>query len=79
MIDKEATRKWGYSLWIRFFGIIVWTIFIAFTLIAEDVWIDALIQGCLVILTFILIIVLPDKLMLGERLVDKSKSARRKR
>jgi len=70
--SKENTKKWHISLWSRFIGIFFWTPFI---LIADNVqennWSIALIKLCLVILSFIFIIIIPDKIIFGKYLCGK--------
>lgn len=69
-IDREGTKKWRISGLSRFIGIIVWTLFILFTIDSvEDTWFNAIFKVSLVIMTFFLVVVIPDKLMLGKRLV----------
>ena len=70
-VNKDATRRWRISVISRFIGIIVWSLFMLFTVYgAKDIWLHALIQVLLVILGMFLIIIIPDKIIFQEFLVE---------
>lgn len=69
--NKEETHKWRMSGVSRIIGIFMWTIYLLYTIYyAEDIWSNALIQVFLVVMTFYFTMVLPDKLIYGDRLVS---------
>ncbi len=67
---NQETKNWNKSCYSRFVGLGFWTAFMLFTFNAKDIFSHAIIQVILVILTFYFIIVLPDKIIFGQRLVD---------
>lgn len=71
MINKIDTKRWAYSLWSRFLGLIFWSWFTLFSIGAKDIWTHAIFQVILVILTFVFLIVIPDKIIFGKYLVEK--------
>lgn len=69
----NVNKRWHYSCWSRFMGIVFFGIFTVFTInIAEDILSHAIFQVILVFGCFIFTIIIPDKIIFRKYLVPKT-------
>ncbi len=72
-------KRWALSMWSRLVGMVAWSIFMILTMtVLEDKWSHALVQVALVILTFVFVIVIPDKIIFQEYLVNRTTQSKSK-
>ncbi len=68
----DVNKRWAISLWSRLIGLIFWGIFVNLSVtFFKDTYLHVFIEVFLVILTFVFIIIIPDKIIFREYLVDR--------
>lgn len=73
--QTKQNKRWDYSIWSRYLGIMLFGIFSIFTVTtAKDIWSHALIQLLLVLGTCIFTIIIPDKIIFQEYLIKTSET-----